>query len=102
MVPGSLTLGAILGVGARPRPAAFLCYSALLGVIWFSCASLVLYALGVLLTTDSMYLCLLAICAALAIVAQARLRARQPAVTSTAAANPQTPNPARPPPQPLP
>ena len=96
MVPGSLTLGAIFGVGARPRPAAFLCYSALLGVIWFSCASLVLYALGVLLTTDSMYLCLLAICAALAIVAQARLRGRQPAVTSAAADNRESPNPDRP------
>lgn len=73
MVPGSLTLGAVFGPGGRPRGAAFICYSALLSVIWFGFASLALYVLGLPLTADDMYWSLLMICAALAIVAQVRL-----------------------------
>lgn len=78
MVPGSLTQGAIFWPDQRPRGAAYICYSALLSVIWLSFASLALYLLGVLITADAMYWSLLVICAALATVAQARLGLRQP------------------------
>jgi len=85
VVPGSLTLGAIFGTGDRPRPMAFVCFSALLSATWFGIVSLVLYLLGVLLTTESMYWSLFVVCATLAIVAQARLGLRQANVRSRAA-----------------
>jgi len=73
MVPGSLTVGAVFGMDGRPGGAAFICYSALLSVIWFGFASLLLYLLGVPITNDDMYWSLLVICAALAVIAQARM-----------------------------
>ena len=93
MVPGSLTLGAVFGADCRPRGAAFICYSALLSVIWFGFALLALYLLRVLVTTDGMYWSLLMICAALATVAQARLGLRQPTASSRAAGSGESLNP---------
>ena len=72
LVPGTLTLGAIFGVRRRPRGTAFICLAALLGVAWTAFALLILYLLGVLIAARSTYLCLLAACAGLAILTEAR------------------------------
>jgi hypothetical protein len=72
LVPGSLTLGAILSPRRRPLGAAFVCYAALLGMVWSAFVSLVLYAIGILITADNTFWCLLLISAVLACVAQAR------------------------------
>jgi hypothetical protein len=97
MVPGSLTLVAVLGHDRRPRGAAFICCSALLSVIWFGLSSLLLYMIRGMITTDGMYWYLLVICAALATVAQARLELRQldlgPALSSRAAGRDESLNP---------
>jgi hypothetical protein len=71
--PGSLTLGAIFSHRRRPEGVSFFCYAALLGVLWSGFASLTLYASHTLITASSTYWCLLIICAALAIVAEARI-----------------------------
>jgi hypothetical protein len=96
MVPGSLTLGAIFGADGGPRRVVFVCYSALLSVIWLGIVSLVLYGLGVLLTTESMYWSLFVVCATLATIAQARLGLRQARVSSWAAHSTEDPNPGLP------
>jgi hypothetical protein len=78
LAPGSLTLGAIFGVHRRPRGTAFICLAALLGVAWAAFAPLVLYVSGVPIAAGSTYLCLLAVCAALAALAQARILTEPP------------------------
>jgi len=85
LVPGSLTLGAIYGVRRRPQGAVFICLAALLGVAWAAFAPLVLYVSGVLITADTTYLCLLAVCAVLAVLAEARILIRRPAESGQAA-----------------
>jgi hypothetical protein len=77
-VPGSLTLGAVFNRRRRPRGLVFICYAALLSAVWSALASLALYAGGVLITAESTYWCLLAVSAALAIVAEARLLLERP------------------------
>jgi len=79
LVPGSLTLGAIYGVRRRPQGAVFVCLAALLGVAWAAFGPLILYVSGVLITADTTYLCLLAVCAVLAVLAQARILIKRPA-----------------------
>ena len=59
MVPGSLTLGAVFSQRRRPQGVVFVCYAALLSAVWSAFASLALYVLGVLITADSTYWCLL-------------------------------------------
>ncbi len=93
MAPGSLTLGAVFSAGSRPRGAAFVCSAALLSAIWTAFASLVLYALGVRITADSTYVCLLAVSAALAAVAQARLLFGRPGRGRRAAPKPEIVDP---------
>jgi hypothetical protein len=73
MAPGSLTLAAVFGQYRRPQGAAFVCYAALLSVVWSAFASLALYVRHVPITADSTYWCLLIISGVLAIVAEARL-----------------------------
>jgi hypothetical protein len=73
LVPGSVTLGALFHPQRRPRGITFACYATLLGAVWTAFASLLLYLQGVLITAGSTYLCLLIICAVLALAAQARL-----------------------------
>jgi hypothetical protein len=72
LVPGALTLGAWRG---RRRidwvASGFL--SALLGVLWFAFASLILFVAHVLITAGSTFVCLLALCVLLAIAAQLRI-----------------------------
>jgi len=72
-VPGSLALGAALPQRRRIEGPAFACYAFLLSAILTVLASLALYALGVLITATSTYLCLLSISAVIAICAQVRL-----------------------------
>jgi hypothetical protein len=93
MVPGSLTLGAVFGADGRPRGAAFVCYSALLSVMWLGFVSLVLYMLGVSLTTENMYWSLFVVCGTLATAAQARLGLRQARSSSRAARHSEDLNP---------
>jgi hypothetical protein len=71
-VPGSLTLGALLG-GRRLDGIAFSCFTVLSSLVWVVMASLVLYPLGFLITARSTYECLLLICVVLAAFAQVRL-----------------------------
>lgn len=92
-IPGSLTLGVVFGADNRPRGAAFICYSALLSVIWFGLASLALDLLGVPITNGVMYWSLLVICAALAAAAQVRLTLEQSTATSRAAGSDDSLNP---------
>jgi len=73
-LPGALTLGAIFGGRRRPPAAGFVCCSALLSALWCVFASLILYMAHVLITVDSTYWCLLAVCFVLAAVAHARIR----------------------------
>ena len=93
MAPGSLTLGAVFSALSRPRGAAFVCYAALLSAIWTVFASLALYALGMRITADSTYVCLLAVSAALATVAQARLLFERPGRGRRAVPKPETVDP---------
>jgi hypothetical protein len=79
IVPGSLTLGALLGSRNRLPDAAFACFAALLSITWWVFASLILYLLGILITASSTYWALLLICTFLAAVAQARLVRDYPA-----------------------
>jgi len=78
-VPGLLTLGAMFGARRRPPATMAVCYAALLSVAWSAFASLTLYVLGIRITADSEYWCLLVISLALAEVAQARIVLRRPA-----------------------
>jgi hypothetical protein len=73
MVPGSVTLGCVFHPQRRPRAVAFACFAVLLSAVWSAFASLILYVRHVPITAGSTYLCLLIICALLAIAAQARL-----------------------------
>ncbi len=73
LVPGSLTLGAAFSQRRRPQGTMFVCYTALLSVVWSAFASLILYVLHVLITAETTFLCLLIISTALAAVAEARL-----------------------------
>jgi len=86
IVPGALTLGALLGSRNRLPDAVFVCFAALLSITWWIFASLILYVLGVLITTSSTYWALLLICTFLAAAAQARLRQVYPAAGGTPAA----------------
>ena len=72
LVPGTLTLGALLG-GRRIDVVAFSFLSALLGVLWSAFAMLILFLAHVLITAGSTVVCLLAICALLATIAQWRI-----------------------------
>lgn len=76
--PGSLTLGALFSQRQRPRGTMFVCYALLLGALWSAFASLALYVAGFMITAASTYWCLLAISAALAIAAEARLLLDRP------------------------
>ena len=78
LVPGSLTLGALLGPRYSPRGVVFACYAALLGAAWSIFASLALYIDGVLISAVSTYWCLLAASAALAVAAETRLLLERP------------------------
>jgi hypothetical protein len=78
MVPGSLTLGVVFNRRRRPQGLVFVCYAALLSTLWSAFASLALYVAGELITAESTYWCLLAVSAALAIVAEARLLLGRP------------------------
>ena len=74
--------------GPVPREESmFVCYAALLGVVWSIFASLALYVDGVLITADSTYWCLLIVSAVLAIVAEARLLLGRPGSGRRAAGN---------------
>lgn len=73
LVPGSLTLGAAFSQRRRPQGVVFVCYTALLSAAWSAFASLALYVLHVLITSDSTFWCLLIISTVLATVAEARL-----------------------------
>ena len=73
LVPGSLTIGAAFGSYRRPRGTLFLGYAAVLSVVWSVFASLALYVLNILITATTIYFIMLALCAVLAVVAQARL-----------------------------
>jgi hypothetical protein len=90
VVPGSLTLGAVFNQRRRPQGMAFVCYAALLSMIWSAFASLSLYVLGVLITAHSTFLCLLMISAVLAIVAEARLLFDRPGRGRRATRKPET------------
>ena len=90
MVPGSLTLGAVFSAGSRPRGTAFVCSAVLLSVIWTVFASLALYALGMRITADATYVCLLAVSAALAAVAQTRVLFERPGRGHRVAPKPET------------
>ncbi len=78
LVPGSLTLGALLGPRYRPQGVVFVCYAALLGAAWSIFVSLALYVDGVLITAASTYWCLLAFSTMLATAAEARLLLGRP------------------------
>jgi uncharacterized repeat protein (TIGR02543 family) len=78
VVPGSLTLAAVFSRRRRPRGLVFVCYATLLSAIWSAFASLGLYAAGELITAESTYWCLLAVSAALAVAAEARLLLERP------------------------
>jgi hypothetical protein len=93
VAPGSLTLGAVFSPGSRPRGAAFICSAMLLSAIWSIFASLALYALGVRITVGSTYVCLLALSAALASVAQVRIMFGGPGRGRRAAPPPETVEP---------
>lgn len=93
MAPGSLTLGAVFSPGSRPRGAAFICSAMLLSAIWTIFASLALYALGMRITVGSTYVCLLAVSAALASVAQVRIMFGRPGRGRRAAPRPETMDP---------
>jgi hypothetical protein len=73
VVPGSLTLGAVFSERRLPRGVMFVCCAVLLGAIWSVLASLALYALGLRITADSTYCCLLIVSAVLAVVGEVRL-----------------------------
>jgi hypothetical protein len=93
MVPGSLTLGAIFSQRRRPQGMVFVCYAALLSAVLSAFASLTLYVLGVPITANSTYWCLLAVSAVLAIVAEARILLGRPEGSHrTGSTNPE-PNP---------
>ena len=56
----------------------FACFAVLLSAVWSAFASLILYVRHVSITADSTYVCLLIVCAMLAIAAQARLMLASP------------------------
>lgn len=72
IVPGSLTVGAVFRPQRRPRGVTFTCFAVLLSAVWSAFASLILYVGHVSITAGSTYVCLLIVCAVLAIAAQAR------------------------------
>jgi hypothetical protein len=78
VVPGSLTLAAVFSRQRRPRGLVFVCYAALLSAIWSAFASLGLSVARELITAESMYWCMLAVSAALAVAAEARLLVERP------------------------
>ena len=88
MAPGSVTLGCVFHPQRRPRAVAFACFAVLLSAVWSAFAALILYARNVPITAGSTYLCLLVICAALAIAAQARLMLASPGRGRRAARQP--------------
>jgi hypothetical protein len=71
--PGALTIGAVLDRRRRPQGASSACLAGLLSVLWSAFASLALYVFHFLITAESTYWCLLAVCGGLAIAAQVRL-----------------------------
>jgi hypothetical protein len=85
LVPGALTLGAVMpsgpgrtAPGRSFEPATFCCLAAVLSVLWLAFAALLLNVARVAIGAHSEYLCLLAVCVALAAVAQRRLRRAAP------------------------
>jgi hypothetical protein len=72
-VPGSLTLGALFNRFQRPQGTMFFYFALLLSALWSAFSSLLLYVLGVLITADNTYWCLLTVCIVLAAVAETRL-----------------------------
>lgn len=93
MVPGSLTLGAIFSQRRRPQGMVFVCYAAVLSAVWSAFASLTLYVLGVPITANGTYWCLLAVSAVLAIVAEARLLLGRPEGSHRTGSTNTEPNP---------
>jgi hypothetical protein len=79
LVPGALTQGAWRG-RRRIDWVAFSFLAALLGVLWTAFASLILFVAHVLITADSTFVCLLAICVLLAIAGQLRISAEDPTI----------------------
>jgi hypothetical protein len=77
IVPGALTLGALCGA-RRPLGPVLFSLGALLSVAWWVFASLALYLLGVRISANSTYSCLLAVSAVLAFAAEARLWRSRP------------------------
>jgi Protein of unknown function (DUF1616) len=94
MVPGSLVLGALFARQRRPQGTEFLCFAILLSVILSGFASLVLYVCGVLITTDSTYLCLLIASALLTIAAEVRFLHEQQGAGRRVARKPEPVDPA--------
>jgi hypothetical protein len=88
IAPGSLTLGAIFNQHRMPHGAVFVAYAALLGAIWSAFASLLLYTLGILITADSTYWCLLLCSAALTVFAEAQIVLCRPGRGRRAAGRP--------------
>ncbi len=93
LVPGSLTLGAVFSRRIRPRGVAFVCYAALVSVVWSAFGSLILYVCGVSITAYNTYWCLLMVCAALAFSAEARLLLERPGRGRRAAGKPKITDP---------
>jgi hypothetical protein len=83
-VPGALTVAALFG-RRRIDVLLFSCLAVLLSIAWSVFASLLLYALAIPISLGTTYLCLLAVCAGLALTAQVRLLARLAAPDGTAA-----------------
>jgi len=77
-VPGFLTLGAVFHEHRRPRGVVLMSLALLLSAIWCVFVSLLLYAVGLLITAHATYFSLLVISAVLAAVAQVRLWLAEP------------------------
>jgi hypothetical protein len=86
LVPGALTLGALLG-RRRIDAIAFSLLTALLGVLWSAFASLILFVVHVLITAESTFVGLLVICTLLAIAAQLRISVADPPPVQTESEN---------------
>lgn len=78
LVPGSLTVSVAFGARKRPQGKIFYGYATILSVLWSVFISLVLYMLGVPITAANTYWGLLAVCAVLAVGAEAQLLVKRP------------------------
>jgi hypothetical protein len=93
VVPGALTLGVVFSQRSRPQGLVFVCYAALLGVVWLAFASLLLYVYGLLITVDNTFWCLLTVSAVLAVSAEVRLLLARPGSGRRVADKPRVLNP---------